>query len=59
MSPNLINIITNVIGIMLAILEPVRAYLLSQEFNWLTFGICLGSAVIAYFTGKSAIALQK
>ncbi len=54
-----INLITNIIGILLAILEPVRAYLASQPFNWTTFLTCLGGAIIAYFTGKSTLALKK
>jgi hypothetical protein len=54
-SPKTINIITNVIAILLAILEPVKSYLTSQEFNWQTFLLCLGGAVIGYFTGKSSL----
>jgi len=59
MSPKLINIITNVIAILLAILEPVRSYLGSQPFNWTTFAICVGGAVIGYFTSKSTLSTQK
>jgi len=59
MNPKLINIITNVIGVLLAILEPVRSFLLSQEFNWTNFLICIGGAVIAYFTSKSTLATSK
>ena len=55
MSPNVINIITNVIAVLLAVLEPVRAYLESQPFNWMTFAMCIGGAVIAYFTSKSVL----
>ena len=55
MSPKLINIITNVIGGLLVVLEPVRSYLLSQPFDWVTFGICVAGAIIGYFTGKSAL----
>ena len=55
MSPDVINKITNVVAFILAVLEPIRAYLSSQEFNWMTFALCIGSAVIAYFTGKSGL----
>jgi len=58
MSPKLINIITNVIAVLLAILEPVRAYLSSQTFNWTTFLICLGGAIVGYFTSKSTLSTQ-
>lgn len=54
-----INLITNIIGILLAILEPLRSYLASQPFNWATFATCIGGALIAYFTGKSTLALKK
>jgi hypothetical protein len=57
MTPQIINIITNVIGILLAILEPVNSYFSTQPFNWTTFLVCLGGALVAYFTGKSAISL--
>lgn len=55
MNPNVINIVTNVIGALLFILEPVRAYLSSQPFNWMTFAFCVGTAIIAYFTSKSVL----
>lgn len=58
MSPELINKITNWIAAFLVIIEPVNAYLTSQPFNWGTFLMCLGGSVIAYFTGKSALALK-
>jgi len=58
MSPKLINIITNVIAVLLAILEPVKAYLGSQPFSWTTFAICIGGAVIGWFTGKSSLFLS-
>ena len=54
-----INIVTNVIAALLAILEPVRAYLTSQPFNWTTFGICIAGAIIGWFTGKSTLAAVK
>ncbi len=56
MSPKVINIITNVIAILLAVLEPVRSYLTTQPFDWATFAVCIGGAVIGWFTGKSALA---
>jgi uncharacterized membrane protein YeaQ/YmgE (transglycosylase-associated protein family) len=59
MTPKLINIITNVIGALLFILEPLRAYLSSQPFNWMTFAVCVGGAVIAYFTSKSTLIVGK
>lgn len=58
-NPKNINIITNVIAILLAILEPVRSYLGSQPFNWTTFAMCVGGAVIAYFTSKSTLSVTK
>ena len=59
MSPKTINIITNVLGILLVVSEPARSYLISQPFSWDTFLTTTGAAVIAWFTGKSAISLQK
>ena len=59
MSPNTINIITNIIGFLLFFLEPVRAYLTSQPFDWMTFALCVGGAIIGYFTGKSTIRAMK
>jgi len=55
MSPSAINWITNIIAALLVILEPVRMYLSSQEFNWVTFLLCVGTAVIGYFTSKSSL----
>ncbi len=59
MDPKIINIITNIIAALLVILEPVRAYLASQEFNWMTFAICIGGAIIGYFTSKSTLFATK
>ena len=59
MNPKLINIITNVIAVALFILEPVKSYLTSQPFNWTTFLVCIGGAVIGYFTSKSTLSTQK
>ena len=56
MNANVINIITNVIGFLLVVLVPVKNYLESQTFDWLSFSICVLGAVVAYFTGKSVIA---
>ncbi len=53
MSPQVINIITNIAAILLAILEPVKSYLTSQPFDWTTFLMTVLGAVVAYFTGKS------
>jgi len=58
MTPKLINIITNVIAVLLFILEPVKSYLLSQSFNWTTFAMCIGGAIIGYFTSKSTLLTQ-
>ena len=55
MSPQAINIITNVISFLLIVLEPIRAYFATQPFDWITFAICVASAIIAWFTGKSTI----
>jgi len=59
MTPKTINLITNVIAVLLAILEPVRSYLASQPFNWTTFAVCVGGAVIGYFTSKSTLSTTK
>jgi len=59
MTPSVINIITNVIGALLFILEPLRAYLSSQPFNWMTFAVCVGGAIIGYFTSKSTLNVGK
>ncbi len=59
MTPKIINIITNVIAVLLAVLEPLRAYFSSQPFNWMTFAVCLGGAVIGYFTSKSTLSTGK
>lgn len=55
MSPSVINIITNVLGALLFVLEPMRAYFSSQPFNWMTFAVCVGTAILAYFTSKSTL----
>ena len=55
MSPNVINWITNIVAFLLVVLEPLRAYFGTQAFSWDTFLLCLGGAVIGYFTGKSAL----
>lgn len=47
-----INTWTNVIAVLLAILEPVHAYLASTPFSLPTFAICVLTAVVAFFTGK-------
>lgn len=59
MTPKIINIITNIIAVLLVILEPIRAYLSTQPFNWTTFAICVGGAIIGYFTSKSTSAVTK
>ena len=59
MNPSLINTITNILGFILVIAEPIRSYLSTQPFSWETFLLCLGSAVIAYFTGKSTLSTLK
>jgi hypothetical protein len=50
-----LNIITNVIGLLLFILEPVRAYLEQNDFNVWTFMLAVGAAVVAYFSNKEEI----
>jgi hypothetical protein len=59
MSPSIVNLITNIVGFLLFVLEPVRAYLTTQPFNWTTFILCILGAVVAYFTGKGSLSLQK
>ena len=59
MSPSTINLITNVVGFLLAILEPLKAYFTSQPFDWTTFSLCVGGAVIGYFTGKGSMTILK
>ncbi len=46
------NILTNVIGFVLVVGEPVRAYFMEQEFNWATFIPMFLGGLIAYITGK-------
>jgi hypothetical protein len=58
-SPSTINLVTNVIAFLLAILEPLKAYFASQPFDWTTFALCIGGAIIAYFTGKSGMSAMK
>lgn len=59
MNPSTINAITNVVGFLLFILEPVKSYLTSQPFDWTTFALCVGGAVISYFTGKGSMNILK
>jgi len=59
MNAKTIDLITNIVGFLLAVLEPVRSYLMSQPFNWGTFALCIGTAVIAYFTGKGIPEVKK
>lgn len=59
MNPSQINITTNIIGLLLAILEPVRSYLTSQPFDWGTFVACILGAGIAYYTGKATLAKEQ
>jgi hypothetical protein len=59
MSPATINLITNIIAFLLAVLEPVRAYLTSQPFNWQTFILCILGAIVSYFTGKGSLSILK
>ena len=53
MSQSTINIITNIVGFLLFILEPLRAYLEQNDFNVWTFMLALGAAVVAYFSNKN------
>ena len=55
MNPKTIDIITNIMALLLAILEPVKSYLTSQPFSWTTFAACIFTAVIGWFTGKSTL----
>ncbi len=58
MTPSRINIVTNIVGFLLFVLEPVKSYLTGQPFSWETFLLCIGGAIVAYFTGKSTLATQ-
>lgn len=58
MTPQVINIITNVMAAIVVIIEPIRSYLTSQTFNWTTFIICVITAVIGYFTSKSTLSTK-
>ena len=55
MSQKTLNIVTNIIGFLLFILEPARAYLEHNSFNIWTFLLALGAAVVAYFSNKVEI----
>jgi hypothetical protein len=57
-NPSQINLTTNIIGFLLAILEPVRSYLTEQPFEWGTFAACVLGAAVAYYTGKSTLAKE-
>jgi len=52
---NIINIITNILAVVLVIGGALQEYLTTQPFNWLTFTFCVVGALVAYFTGKSAM----
>ena len=58
MNPSTVNIITNVLGFLLFLVEPLNSYLSSQPFNWITFATCILGAGVAYLTGKSAMAIE-
>lgn len=53
------NTITNIIAFLLVVLEPINSYLNTQDFNLSTFLVCLGGAVIGWFTGKKNETVQK
>ena len=55
MSQATINIITNIVGFLLFILEPLRAYLEQNDFNVWTLMLALGAAVVAYFSNKEKV----
>jgi hypothetical protein len=55
MDQKTVNKITNIIGFLLFILEPVRAYLEQNDFNVWTFMLAVGAAVVAYFSNKEEI----
>jgi len=55
MNQQTVNIITNIVGFLLFILEPVRAYLEQNDFNVWTFMLALGAAVVAYFSNKENV----
>ena len=59
MNAKQINVVTNVVGVGIAVLEPLNSYIHTQPFNWVTFATCILGAVVAYFTGKSTIAAGK
>lgn len=47
-----LNLVTNVIGFLLFILEPVRAYLMNNDFNVWNFILTVLTAIVAYFSNK-------
>lgn len=62
LSPKIINVITNIVAIIafvVAILQAIQDYINSQPFEILSFFIMLGLAIVAWFTGKSGLFIQK
>ena len=54
---NIKDTITNIVAIALVVLGAVDAYFKvnqGQDINWINFGFCVLSAIVAYFTGKKA-----
>jgi len=49
------NLLTTIVSILLLAVEPINAWLLSnQPFNWKTFASTVLMAIVAYATGKNA-----
>ena len=53
-SASTINIITNIAGFIVFMIEPIRFYFSANpEWNWFTFITCIFTGIIGYFTSKS------
>lgn len=59
MSPQAINILTNIVGALFIIVGAAQGYLTSQPFSWPTFLVCIMAAVVSWYTGKGSIKLEK
>lgn len=46
------DLITNILGFLMFLYEPVTAYLTNEPFDWQTFLACIMGALVAYLTGK-------
>ena len=46
------DLITNIIGLLIFLYEPVRAYLEREPFRWQTFLPLILMSIVAWYTGK-------